>query len=126
MLTMTHSRTASRKYAAIEALLHKKREALSQRVSQRLGDVSIHREPEDEAALAVHSFSTDLAVTTLERERRELAEIESALERIRASEYGICESCGNPIREARLQAIPWVRLCIRCAASSANSDMSAD
>lgn len=126
MLTMMHSRTANRKYAATEALLHKKREALSRRLSQRLGDVSIHGEPEDEAGLAVHSFATDLAVTTLERERQELAEIESALERIKASEYGICESCGHPIREARLQALPWARLCIRCAAKGTNADMAAD
>jgi len=126
MLTMTRSRNANRKYEAIEALLHKKREALSQRLIRRLGDVSINGEPEDDAALAVNSFATDLAVSALERERQELAEIESALERIEASEYGICERCGNPIREARLRAIPWARLCIRCAAGSADSNMAAD
>jgi DnaK suppressor protein len=117
---MTHSPNVTRKYAAIEALLLKKREALSQRLTQRLRDVSVHREPEDDAGLAVRSFATDLAVTTLQRERQELAEIESALGRIKASEYGICESCENPIREARLQALPWARLCIRCAARAAN------
>jgi len=126
MLTMTRSRNANRKYEAIEALLHKKREALSQRLSRRLGDVSLNGEPEDDAALAVNSFATDLAVSALERERQELAEIESALERIEASEYGICERCGNPIREARLRAIPWARFCIRCAAGSADSNMAAD
>jgi DnaK suppressor protein len=126
MSRITNSRNGNRKYAAIENLLQKKREALSQRLGQRLGDVSIHREPEDEAGLAVDSFATDLAVTTLERERRELAEIEFALQRIKASEYGICESCRNPIREARLEALPWARLCIRCAARTASVDMAAD
>lgn len=126
MLTMTRHRTSNRKYEVLDALLQKNREALSQRLSRRLGDVSIHREPEDEAGQAVHSFATDLAVSALERERQELAEIESALDRIKAGAYGMCENCGNSIREARLQAIPWARLCIRCAATCANSDVAAD
>jgi DnaK suppressor protein len=110
------NRNGNKKYAAFEMLLLKNRETLSHRLRQRLGDVSVHGEPEDDAGLAVHSFATDLAVDRLERERQELAEIESALERIKASEYGICEGCAGLIREARLEALPWARLCIRCAA----------
>ncbi len=28
---------------------------------------------------------------------------------------GICESCGEQIADARLKALPWARLCVRCA-----------
>jgi DnaK suppressor protein len=32
-----------------------------------------------------------------------------------AGTYGLCESCGEPIAEARLEAMPAARLCITCA-----------
>ena len=28
--------------------------------------------------------------------------------------YGVCRDCGDPIAAARLQAIPWTRVCIGC------------
>jgi DnaK suppressor protein len=44
-----------------------------------------------------------------------LREIEEALRKFDAGTYGRCESCGNPIAEARLEAMPAARLCIDCA-----------
>ncbi|HOM17257.1 MAG TPA: TraR/DksA family transcriptional regulator, partial [Thermoguttaceae bacterium] len=49
-----------------------------------------------------------------EVESRELAQIENALERMRSGQYGICESCGHSIALARLQALPYATLCIKC------------
>lgn len=40
--------------------------------------------------------------------------IEEALSRIDKGTYGICRDCGEPISEARLNAIPWTRVCITC------------
>ena len=37
-----------------------------------------------------------------------------ALERLRKSQYGICEECGEAIAPARLQAMPEVTACVRC------------
>jgi DnaK suppressor protein len=98
-----------------EALLRKKREDLERKMNLRLDDVAVDREPDDEGDLASRNFAKDLAVVTLQRERNELAEVDAALSRIRKGEYGICEACETPIREARLQALPWARLCIQCA-----------
>jgi len=42
----------------------------------------------------------------------ELAEIDAALERLAAGSYGICERCGNPVGDDRLEALPAARLCI--------------
>jgi RNA polymerase-binding protein DksA len=109
------SKTRSKQHENVEKLLEAKRDELRRRRNHRLGDVSIDREPDDEGALATNNFAKDLAIATLERERQELVEIEAALERIKAGEYGVCETCGSPIREVRLQALPWARLCIRCA-----------
>jgi DnaK suppressor protein len=109
------NRSNHKKHAELEAVLREKQESLKTRVAARLGDVTIETEPDDDAGLATSSCATDLAVSTLERERRELRDVELALEKMRTGEYGICENCENPIRDVRLHALPWARLCINCA-----------
>jgi RNA polymerase-binding transcription factor DksA len=47
-----------------------------------------------------------------------IEELEDALERLDQGNYGKCESCGQPIDPARLQALPQTRLCIKCARES--------
>jgi DnaK suppressor protein len=44
-----------------------------------------------------------------ERERALLAEVERALEKLRAGTYGADERTGEPIPYERLAAIPWAR-----------------
>jgi RNA polymerase-binding protein DksA len=41
-------------------------------------------------------------------------EIDAALERIDAGTYGTCMSCGKPIPEERLDAVPYAVLCVSC------------
>jgi DnaK suppressor protein len=48
--------------------------------------------------------------------REALDEVEAALARLDAGNYGNCEVCGKPIGEARLEAMPAARLCIVDAA----------
>src|SRR5271170_4975561 len=43
-----------------------------------------------------------------------LQAIEEALWRIEKGTYGACRDCGEPIAPARLNAIPWTRVCITC------------
>lgn len=45
-----------------------------------------------------------------------LQAIDEALLRIEKGTFGICRDCGEPIAEARLNAIPWTRVCITCKA----------
>jgi DnaK suppressor protein len=45
----------------------------------------------------------------------EIELIEAALVRIDEGHYGVCERCGEPIREERLEALPYTRLCMACA-----------
>jgi RNA polymerase-binding protein DksA len=44
-----------------------------------------------------------------------LHKVENALARIERDEYGQCESCGNDIPTARLDALPYATLCVDCA-----------
>jgi len=47
--------------------------------------------------------------------RDALDEVERALHKMGTGTYGICETCGKPIAEARLEAMPAARQCIDCA-----------
>jgi DnaK suppressor protein len=125
-LTIATTKTGTKQYANVEKLLKTKRDELRRKLNHRFGDVTVDREPDDEGALATNNFAKDLAIATIERQRRELAEIEAALARIKAGEYGVCETCDNPIREVRLQALPWARLCIRCADRGSDLALAGD
>lgn len=43
-----------------------------------------------------------------------LIAIEEAIQRVEAGSYGLCRDCGDEISKARLEAIPWTRVCISC------------
>lgn len=47
-----------------------------------------------------------------------LSEVEEALVKLDNGGYGNCDSCGNEIGEARLEAMPTARLCISCASNT--------
>ena len=42
----------------------------------------------------------------------QLDEIEKAFKRLGTDKLGLCEACGKPIADARLEAIPWTRYCV--------------
>jgi DnaK suppressor protein len=45
----------------------------------------------------------------------EIAQIESALDRVADGTYGDCVTCGEAIPPARLEAVPHAAQCIKCA-----------
>ena len=47
--------------------------------------------------------------------RGHLDELDAAIERLVLGTYGVCERCGGPIPEGRLDARPTASLCIGCA-----------
>jgi len=56
-----------------------------------------------------------MSVETGRRRRQHLVEIDAALERIEAGDFGQCFECGEYIHPGRLDANPVATLCIRCA-----------
>jgi RNA polymerase-binding transcription factor len=65
----------------------------------------------------------DTATVTLDREvdysleenaAHVLREIDDALKRLDDGTFGTCRRCGKPIGEERLDAMPYVTLCIDC------------
>ena len=68
-------------------------------------------DPTDRATL---ESDRNFTLRIRDRERRLIAKIKEALERIENGTYGICETCGEEISEARLKARPVTTLCIDC------------
>jgi len=52
----------------------------------------------------------------------ELNQVNEALARLDAGEYGSCKSCGNEIGAMRLEAQPYATLCIDCAEGAEEMD----
>jgi RNA polymerase-binding protein DksA len=63
------------------------------------------------------SFSNlvvDVNLAEIDRDADELRRIDGALARISEGSYGSCDSCGQEIPEARLQAEPTALRCVQC------------
>jgi len=63
------------------------------------------------ADVGSETFDRERDLSILEQVEGELAEVERALGRLDAGSYGICEACGKPIDDTRLEARPEARLC---------------
>ncbi len=97
-----------------ELLIQKRHELLSEaeRTVSGMTDAKENfPDPTDRAAL---ESDRNFLLRIRDRERRLLAKIEEALERIEDGTYGICESCGEDISEDRLKARPVTTLCFDC------------
>jgi DnaK suppressor protein len=71
----------------------------------------------DEVDAAIATEQAELRSQMASFESRELAQIESALEKIRQGRYGRCDLCDKPIAPVRLKALPYATECINCARS---------
>lgn len=59
-----------------------------------------------------------------DRERKLLAKIKAAKERIEGGIYGICDGCGDDIDTQRLEARPVTTLCIDCKKAQEQEERS--
>ena len=99
-----------------EVLLRKRSEILSAStgtrplpasmdVNSRQGDLADQASGNNEVHIQLKLKQTDAKI---------LQAIEEALYRLEKGTYGVCRDCGDPIAPARLEAIPWTRVCITC------------
>lgn len=68
----------------------------------------------DSVDIASNLIEGEIAMSIAQGEAREIEQIDNALKKIRKGNYGVCESCGTKINKHRLEAIPFVTLCIKC------------
>lgn len=102
---------------ALRARLMERREALLGRLRSTNESLNeLDRSQPAEAEEEAQELNIARPQATLDqRSRQELAEIDDALARIERGEYGICETCGEPIGAARLLALPSAVQCVECA-----------
>jgi RNA polymerase-binding protein DksA len=84
---------------------------------ERVVDASRDSNADDEhdAEGATIAFERSQTGALIDQVRGHLAEIDAASTRLDAGTFGTCERCGEPIGDARLEARPVARTCIRCA-----------
>jgi DnaK suppressor protein len=82
-------------------------------IASRLGD-AVGDAGDDQADVGAKTFEREHELALTHNARELLAQNERAIARIEAGTYGTCESCGEPIGKARLQAFPRATLCVRC------------
>lgn len=101
--------------------LHKslvaRRSELRKRLGMELDDLGHAKQSSaagDTADAAFDSSGEELASQLAEIESRELQQIERAIKRLKQGSYGVCEGCACKIPVARLNALPYSTLCIKC------------
>lgn len=67
--------------------------------------------------VATHRAPIEVLESIRTAQRRELSELDAALQRIENGSYGTCETCGGAVGRQRLRAIPEARFCIECVSS---------
>ena len=82
-------------------------------IADRLRD-SVGDAGDDQADLGAKTFEREHELALTHNARELLRQNEQALARIAEGTYGICDSCGEPIGKARLQAYPRATLCVTC------------
>ena len=70
---------------------------------------------------ATEALELEKRLTLEKRIRDHLADIEHALRKFDEGTYGLCDSCGQPIDPARLEALPEATLCMSCKARQAKN-----
>jgi DnaK suppressor protein len=63
---------------------------------------------------ATEAFEQAKELALHQNARQLLAQVINALQRFDQGEYGVCERCGDDIDPARLNALPYVTLCLSC------------
>jgi RNA polymerase-binding transcription factor DksA len=94
--------------AQIEALTREFDEVVA---ASRSSNADDEHDPEG----ATIAFERQQLVALLAQARARLADVDAALARAAAGDYGRCAVCGRPIAPERLAARPQARTCLDCA-----------
>ncbi len=80
------------------------------RLPAEIGSISFGKRVGEGTSMAVDRLA---AVSTQEALLAMLDEVRRARQLVVEGTYGICEVCGQPIPEGRLEARPWATRCVK-------------
>ena len=96
-------------------ILLKKREELLESIKRNpFKEEGLEARKGDLADLSDRNSNNVISIHLKETEAKLIRAIDEALLRLENGKYGICTTCGKEISKARLEAVPWTRLCISC------------
>lgn len=87
------------------------------RDARQLLDEQVVTDPGDVADMSVVDTSADYFLKLANNQKRELVEIQGALDRLHKGAYGTCTGCEEIIPVDRLRRLPYARFCVDCQAS---------
>ena len=92
-----------------ELLAAAEAESLAPPANDKSGDLLDWARADTEAELQIQGRQSDAHL---------MRAIEEALARINRGSFGVCEVCKETISKARLEAVPWTRVCRDCKEES--------
>ena len=81
--------------------------------AEEQGSISFGKRVGEGTSMAVDRLSQ---VAVHDKLQVTLADIDRALAKVDEGSYGVCDVCGEPIGDGRLEALPWAVRCVRDAA----------
>jgi DnaK suppressor protein len=93
----------------------------SLRKSPSEGNGNLSSMPIHMADIGSDNYEQEFSLSLMENEGAALEKIQASLDRIEEGSYGVCEECGGKIPKARLNAIPYATLCMKCASQQEHS-----
>jgi DnaK suppressor protein len=82
--------------------------------STRQRDALVIEGTADDFDRRLHAIEREVAARNLEVAFTMRREAYGALRRMQEGAYGVCRNCEQAISPARLAALPWAELCVRC------------
>lgn len=96
-----------------KALLEEVRKELDERENQHLASV-MGNHPGDSGDVSLADWLADLNILRVDRQIRELREIETKLAQVKENTVNECADCGKDIGYQRLLAYPTAMRCVAC------------
>lgn len=113
------------------SILKSRLEAERKRLNEELVQLQASATPADERREgspfgkreeeATEALELEKRLVLERRTKEQIIGVEHALHKFEEGTYGFCDSCGQPIDPARLEAIPEASLCINCKAQQAKN-----
>jgi RNA polymerase-binding protein DksA len=113
------------------SILKSRLEAEKKRLIEELEQLEASGNPKDERREgspfgkreeeATEALELEKRLVLEKRVKEQIVDVEHALHKYEEGTYGYCDSCGQAIDPARLEAIPEANLCITCKAQQAKN-----
>lgn len=105
-------RLVRRRSSLLQRLRRLWQDGLADAETGGIGELSLYDNHPADLGAELNARQADFGLQ--QNMERMLEQVEKALSRIESGNYGSCEHCGRTIDKARLEAAPYVTLCIHC------------